>query len=301
MTPDVSVIIPHLNQNDALDLCLASLAGQTYPLNKIEVIIIDNGSDKMPAPTHDTFKNLLILREPTPGPGPARNTGVQASNSRLLFFIDADCTAHPDWIKRGASILTSGQAKIIGGDVKIPICDHRAITALEAYETIFAYTQEIYIKKTGYSGSGNLATSRKVFDAVGPFTGIDVAEDQAWGAQAIKAGFSFTYCPEMIIYHPARETYAEIFKKWDRHSRHVYAGYRDKSWPLLRWAWRSFLVLGSIPAHTVKVIFSKRISGIMPKIKAVKALAIIRLFRVGFMLHMVFSKNFRNKDISWNR
>lgn len=298
---NISVIIPHLNQNEALNFCIASLQKQDYPLDKVEIIVVDNGSKITPTLPREAFKSLLVLSEAEPGPGPARNTGVAASGGEMLFFIDADCTADPDWIKSGVSSLLSGDAPIIGGDVQIPIADKTNMTALEAYEMVFAYQQETYIKKVGFSGSGNLATSRTVFDKVGPFPGIEVAEDRAWGASAFKKGFKFTYCPEMIIYHPARETFDEIFQKWARHSRHDFAELKDVQWLLLKWTWRAFLVLGSIPIHAFKVAMSHRLSGFVPKLKAIMALAIIRLYRVGYMLRMIFSKKFRDQDVFWNQ
>lgn len=299
--PDISIIVPHLNQNDALSQCILSLEKQNYPLDKLEVIIVDNGSKIVPALNNKVFKGLIVLSESTPGPGPARNTGVSASSGHTLFFIDADCTADPHWILNGVTALENGEAPIIGGDVRIPIADYTKLTPLEAYEMIFAYQQETYIKKVGFSGSGNLATRRAVFDAVGPFPGIDVAEDRAWGAQALGKGFKFTYCPSMIIYHPAREKFSELFQKWARHSRHDFSDLKDQSVPLLRWAFRSLLVLASIPIHSIKVITSSRLKGFIPKIKAIMALAIIRFFRVGYMLRMIFSKKFRNRDVSWNQ
>lgn len=299
--PDISVIIPHLNQNEALTFCIASLQKQNYPLDKLEIIIVDNGSKVIPSLHSRVFKNISILSEATPGPGPARNTGVGASGGEMLFFIDADCTADPNWIKSGVSSLLEGDAPIIGGDVQIPIADKNSITALEAYEMIFAYQQETYIKKVGFSGSGNLAMSRGVFDQVGPFPGVDVAEDRAWGATALNKGFKFIYCPTMIIYHPARDTFDEIFQKWARHSRHDFAELKHEKWVLLKWAWRTFLVLGSIPIHTIKVITSPRLHGFIPKIKAVMALATIRLYRVGYMARMIFSKKFRDQGVSWNQ
>ena len=105
----------------------------------------------------------------------------------------------------------------------------------------------------------------------------------------------------MIIYHPAREAFDEIFQKWARHTRHDYAELKDEPRAYLKWAWRTFLVLGSIPIHTFKVITSSRLRGFTPKLKAIMALAIIRLYRVGYMARMIFSKKFRNQGVSWNQ
>ena len=43
--PFVSVIIPTYNRRDILELVLRSLAQQTYPPEKYEVIVVDDGSE----------------------------------------------------------------------------------------------------------------------------------------------------------------------------------------------------------------------------------------------------------------
>ena len=72
-----SVVIPHLNQPDFLDRCLASLAdGSRRP---DEVIVVDNGSDALPQAICDAW-GALLLTEADPGPGPARNCGERAGS-----------------------------------------------------------------------------------------------------------------------------------------------------------------------------------------------------------------------------
>ena len=111
-------------------------------------------------------------------------------------------------------------SRAIGGDVRIAVTDPMRFTQLEAYESIFAYRQEEYIRKFGFSGTGNLAMHREDFELVGPFAGIKVAEDRDWGRRAKALGLQIQYVPDMIVYHPARVTFSELYKKWDRHIAH---------------------------------------------------------------------------------
>ena len=70
----------------------------------------------------------------------------------------------------------------LGGDVRIWRSDGRKFGAIEAYESVFAYRFKMYIEKQGYSGTGNLAVRRADFARVGPFRGLEVAEDVEWGS-----------------------------------------------------------------------------------------------------------------------
>jgi len=296
--PLISVIIPHLNQPNGLDNCLASLESQTLKRSEFEIIVVDNGSVSLPKTAISRHPGTLLLEEPRPGPGLARNRGAEAASGDILAFIDADCRAHPDWLHSAFHALQiSPKRTILGGDVQIWRKNESATTALEAYESVFAYRFKLYIEEHGFSGTGNLVVRRADFKKIGPFRGIDVAEDIDWGQRARTAGYSFIYIPEMIVFHPARETIQELCVKWDRQIQHA-VNAKDKTamW-YVRWILRAFSILVSPVVDWTKVITSDRIHGVSPRFKAIFVLAEIRAYRAYKMISLVVS----NKGVMWNR
>lgn len=181
----ISIVIPHLDQAEYLRCCLDSLARQTYDMRQVEIIVVDNGSNEPPTGICSGLDNARLVEELTPGPGPARNLGVNLSRGAILAFIDADCTADSGWLAAiEAAFARGGSVDVIGGDVRIARGDPGHATMLEAYESIYAYRQEEYIRLQRFSGTGNLAMRREIHAAVGPFCGIDRAEDRDWGRRA---------------------------------------------------------------------------------------------------------------------
>jgi glycosyltransferase involved in cell wall biosynthesis len=156
MTLKISVVIPHLNQPDALANCLETICNQTMPRSDYDVIVVDNGSAHLPQAICKRF-NARLLQETEPGPGPARNTGIAAATTDLLAFIDADCLADTKWLASAYEGLSSQTAQIVGGDVRIAYGDPNNLTALESYESVFGYRQKLYIERMGFSGTGSLA------------------------------------------------------------------------------------------------------------------------------------------------
>ena len=221
----VSVVIPHLNQAQALARCLASLAAGTEVPD--EVVVVDNGSHELPVAVCEAT-GARLLQEPTPGPGPARNRGAATTTGEVLAFIDADCLADPRWIAAIRAGFADPAAEILGGDVRIAYTDPERLTLLEAYESIYAYRMDIYIRRDGFTGTGNLAVRRPVLEAVGPFAGLGVAEDIDWGKRATAAGHRITYVPEMRAYHPARTSFSDLLRKWDRHTAHFWAAAQQR-------------------------------------------------------------------------
>ena len=296
--PTISVIIPHLNQPDGLEACLGSLDAQTLERSAFQVVVVDNGSVSVPKSVIERHPGTELLQELRPGPGFARNRGVEAATADILAFIDADCRAHPEWLRSALRALQSSpERSILGGDVQIWRAGTTAITALEAYESVFAYRFKLYIEQHGFCGTGNLVVRRLDFDEIGPFRGIDVAEDIDWGQRARAAGFSFIYIPQMIVFHPARKTLQELFVKWDRHLQHaVNIGRTNATW-YVRWFLRAVGILVSPLFDWIKVITSDRIHGLPARINAITILVLVRWYRAYKMISLICSK----KEVVWNR
>lgn len=277
--PRVTVIIPHFNMPDALDRCLASVVSQRLA-GGVEIIVVDNGSRIGPETVIARYPGVRLLHEPTPGPGPARNTGVASARADVLAFIDADCRAEAGWLDAAVrAVEAGGQRGVVGGDVRIDFIDPANLTAIEAYEAVFAYRQKMYIEKQGFSGTGNLAMHRDVHARVGPFSGIGLAEDRDWGQRATAAGYRIAYVPAMRIYHPARPDYASLQVKWQRHIAHDWATHRARARPDWRWRLKAAAMPASIIVDGLRLLLSGRLSGMANRLRGLGVLARLRLYR----------------------
>ncbi|WP_415184798.1 glycosyltransferase [Phaeovulum sp.] len=301
-TLPISVIVPHLNQSEALGCCLRSLAAQTGLFDLAEVIVVDNGSHVLPHDVCARFPGVRLLAELTPGPGPARNTGVGASSGAILAFVDADCVADAGWLAAITRIFASDpQVGILGGAVFIPRATERRTTALEAYEMVYAYRMDKYISQQGFTGAGNLAVRREVFEAVGPFGGVAISEDRDWGLRATGLGHAIRYVPDMVVYHPARTSFDALQLKWDRHIAHDFNRLRDK----FLWRPRTFLraiAVGLSPlAEIPKLLLTSRLIGLRERGLAFMCLFRIRLHRARRMIGLIASDSEAELLSRWNR
>ena len=296
--PLISVVIPHLNQPEGLDACLSSLDAQSLDRALFEVVVVDNGSISVPKDVIANHPGTRLLRELQPGPGPARNCGIQEAVGSILAFIDADCRAHPNWLQNALETLRSSPGgTILGGDVRIWHENGDTSTAIEAYENVFGYRFKLYIEQHGFCGTGNLVVRRADFEKIGPFAGIQVAEDIEWGRRANAAGFVFRYVPEMIVFHPARRSLQELYAKWDRHILHFFNMARDKPAWKIHWIARSLAVLGSPIVDFTQVLSSDRVHGVAARLKAILVLCAIRAHRARKMLSLMH----RSQAVVWNR
>ncbi len=299
--PRASVVIPHLNQLEALGECLVSVEQQQIGGGDIEIIVVDNGSNVALRDVQAAHPRVRFLSEPQPGPGLARNRGVLAATAPVLAFIDADCRAEAGWLAAALAAIEPDPARsVVGGDVRVPFADPRNVSPTEAYEAVFSYRQQMFIEAHGYSGTGNLAMGRAIFDAVGPFGGIDTAEDMDWGLRARALGYVTRYVPGMIIYHPARPDFDALATKWRRHIRHAWNDYRSAGQPRWRWQLRAAAMLASIGPHGIKLLTSERVPGLANRLRGIGMLIRTRRFRAAEMLRVANAPP-ESGALFWNR
>jgi len=300
--PEVSVVVPHLNQPELLRLLLESLFAQDFDMGRAEVIVVDNGSRTLPEAVVADFPGVRLALEPTPGPGPARNRGVGLARGAILAFTDSDCRVDPAWL---ATILRHFAEEpgldVLGGDIRLFPADPARPNAVEAYECVYAFPQTLYIFRKGYSVTANMATRRRVFDAVGPFGGIELSEDLDWGRRARALGHVTAWRPDVIVRHPARRTMDALREKADRI---VSYDFRTDAVGLAgraKWTLKAAALAVSPLAAIPRLARTDRLSGPRARLLALQGLAGMRLYRARRMIEALFSEEVRAGSNRWNR
>jgi len=300
--PEVSVIVPHLNQPEFLEDFLVNLFAQDFDMRRAEVIVVDNGSRALPTGVVARFPGVRLAEEATPGPGPTRNRGVALARGAILAFADADCRVERDWLAR---ILARFEADpdlaIIGGDIRIYPRNPTRPTPAEAYECVYAFPQAAYIAQQKFSVTANLATRRRVFDAVGPFAGIQVAEDTDWGQRAARLGYATVYAPEVVVHHPARRSVAELYTKWDRNVSHHYAAFAQGASGKVKWVVKAGAMAVSPLFAIPKLLLTDRLMGLRARVNAFLGLAVVRLYRARKMIAVMLNPDTGGASVYWNR
>jgi GT2 family glycosyltransferase len=212
--PDVSVIIPVLNQADELMRCLHALEAQTYRNGRFEVVVVDNGSDPPIGQLNEHFPFVRCIREPKPGSYAARNRGIEASQAELLAFTDADCVPADTWIERGIRAVQRLSAPgSVAGKIELTFHDPRKRTAAELFESVFGLPQKTYVE-WGFGATANLFTTRATMDRVGLFDErLMSCGDAEWGHRLRPQGLAQEYADDVRVVHGARLTLGQLFQK----------------------------------------------------------------------------------------
>ncbi|WMT92827.1 glycosyltransferase family 2 protein [Pelagibacterium sp. H642] len=298
----VSVIIPHLNEPDDLRRCLNALEAQRECAPPFEVIVVDNGSDTPPDDVVVDFPGTRLLVQPVPGPGPARNLGVEASSGDIIAFLDADCLPQSKWLKRIVDFFDRNrQVSGLGGSIGIEPAVPDRMTAVEAYEAIFSYRTKQFVERDHFAATGNMAVRRSVFIKVGPFDGIGTHEDKLWGQRARALGYIIAYLPQARVLTPACSDFDSLKKRIDRHVAHCAGEVAPRLWPRIKWVGLAGAMVMSPLAAIPEIARSQEVPVLSNKFQAFGCLIVVRAYRGWRMLRALRAEVIAQTIGSWNR
>jgi glycosyltransferase involved in cell wall biosynthesis len=112
--PLISVILPAHNEEALVGGALRSIAGQRLPLDRIEALVINNGStdgtaEAVEAARKEGSLQIELLHDPTPGIARAKNLGARQARGRYLVFMDADSRMSPGLLRHVVDRAEAGE------------------------------------------------------------------------------------------------------------------------------------------------------------------------------------------------
>jgi mycofactocin glycosyltransferase len=216
--PCVSIVIPVKDRAADLRLCLNSLHQLDYPQNKLEIVVVDDGSsDETPEVARELGATLIESGAVGGGPALARNQGAAAATGEILAFIDSDCTAASDWLSDLLPAFNDPKMAAVGGWVDGM---HHG-SALDRYEAVMSSLNLGRREMVGGEGgdtfylpSCNLLIRKEAFSSAGGFrTELHVGEDVDLTWRLRDAGWKIQYLPCGSVYHAHRSRLWPFMKR----------------------------------------------------------------------------------------
>jgi GT2 family glycosyltransferase len=214
--PICSVIVPSYRSARTIAACLTALLEQELSL-AYEVIVVDSSPDETAELVRRHFPQvrLIHLAQQT-DPARARNIGAQHARGTVLAFIDADCTAAPDWLARLYSAVIDGYDAVGGA------------TANGNGETLISWAGYMCEFREFLPGGlpgdvqnlslNNAAYRRSFFEQAGGFpAGYFPQEDQVFHHPLARAGARIRFDPDIVVAHIHRTERAAFL----RHQRSI--------------------------------------------------------------------------------
>ncbi|MDP1808299.1 MAG: glycosyltransferase family 2 protein [Actinomycetota bacterium] len=119
----VSVIVPLRNDKLYIHQCLESLAKQTYPAEKLKIIIVDgisdDGSVAIAKDFIDNYRNFSLAQNAARIVPAARNIGLSLATGQYIGMVDSHSYLDADYIERAVGLLRDREEiDCVGGTMK---------------------------------------------------------------------------------------------------------------------------------------------------------------------------------------
>lgn len=210
--PFISIIIAARNEEKNIGACIQSILRQTFPLDKFEVIIVNDHSTDNTTNVVLSFKQgnirLINLEDFTEKKvlnsykKKSIETALQFAKGELIVTTDADCIAPEKWLETLAAFYKDKSPVFVA----LPVAFKNASEQDSFLQRFFINFQSldfmmlqgitgasVYKKFHAMCNGANLAYQKKVFYEVNGFEGID----------AIASG------DDMLLMHKIQNRYSE--------------------------------------------------------------------------------------------
>ncbi|HMA32868.1 MAG TPA: glycosyltransferase family 2 protein [Chloroflexia bacterium] len=217
MDPLISIIIPNMNGMEHLPDCLTSLAAATYPRDRQEWIVSDNGSrDGSPDWVRQAYPQVRIVENGS-NIGFARgcNAGAREARGEYLVFLNNDTRVAPGWLQGYLRALAPDPTAVCAASY-MRSWDDQEVDFDGASCNLFGVGRPRAVAgwpdcpaglQAGdpllFACGGAMLIRRAVFLEVGGFdpTFFIYFEDVDLGWRLWVLGYRVVFAPESVVYH----------------------------------------------------------------------------------------------------
>jgi GT2 family glycosyltransferase len=216
----VSVVVAAHGRLESLSRCLEALCAQSFPRDRFEVIVCDDGSPEPLEPTLAHFAEriaLTVVRQRQAGPASARNEGARLATGRYLAFTDDDCVPARDWLATLVARLEENSEQLVGGAIVNLLPDDPHATATQLImDCVYARFSIGPSTQLRFFSTANLAAPTERFRLLGGFSNcfpLAAGEDYDFCARWHHAGYLGNHAPDAVVGHAHGHDLASFWKQ----------------------------------------------------------------------------------------
>jgi GT2 family glycosyltransferase len=223
--PLVSIVVPMLNESEAIERCLDSIFLQDYPQKRIDIVVADGGSTdgarQKVAALSMRHPNLRLVDNPRRRTPAGLNIGIRNSKGSIVIILGAHAKIKSDFVRRNVEAMNRRKVRCTGG-TQVNVGDTYFQKAVGiAMGSPFGLPSAPYrfSKKDQFVDTVVYAAYQKsLFDEVGLFDeDLFISEDAEMNWRIRKAGNRIFYTPRIVSYYYPRKTWRDLFRQLFRY------------------------------------------------------------------------------------
>lgn len=219
-TPRISIIIPTYLAARHISKRLDNIAGQNYPLGRLEVIVVDSASPDGTAniverwiKTHPEFKVKLIVETKRSGKFEAVARALRhiSKDSDIIVLTDDDCLWDSNALMRIASYFSDSSVAAATGSIRYLGDDGVHNAYRDLYNQIRIAESKWW--STPVHNGPLLALRKEVIEKIGLPT-LPGADDSAFASYTAFAGYRAIQADDAWVYeYPARDQHKRMIRR----------------------------------------------------------------------------------------
>lgn len=216
-TPKVTVLIPAHNEEFVIGNLLERMTELTYPKDKLEVVVIDDGSTDATGEIADSYAEkysyIKVIHRQNGGAGKpaALNDGFKFSNGEIVLTFDADYYPQLDIIEKLVAPFVDPEVGAVQGRVTVLNEEDSLVSKMVTLERIGGYRIDqqardelVLIPQYGGTVGG---FRRDVLGKVGGWNPEMLTEDTDLTIRLILKGYQIRYVNDAEAYEEAVTTW----------------------------------------------------------------------------------------------
>ena len=240
--PHVTVIVVTYNSAATVRETLSSLADQTYPDDRYEVLVVDGGStDGTAALAEEYGAGFHVVEGGTIGA--CRNRGIELAAGEYVAFTDSDCAVPATWLRSHVDRLAGTEDHIVGvGGPNRPFPSDPPFAKLvgSLQGTVFGSGGSPQshaidrVREVRSVACCNVCYDAAVFEEHRFDGDINVGEDAEFHFRLSEAGYRFCFDPAIAVSHHLSADFGAYCKK-SRSYGYAMARIQRRHGKVIRW------------------------------------------------------------------
>ncbi|MCL5010807.1 MAG: glycosyltransferase [Patescibacteria group bacterium] len=231
--PFLTVILPCFNEEENIDAVLGSLCVSDYPKDKLEIIVVDDGSTDSTLAKARAFQEncpfVRVFHKENGGKYTALNLGIQNARGDFIGCVDADCFVDRFALKNTLAYLDDPEIMASVATIKIM----KSKNILEGIQTA-EYLGSAFLRKIASFWDSIIVTSgplsifrKEVFQKIGLYRQAHLTEDLEMAFRMQFNNMRIAHALEAFVYTKARPTLKSLCRQRLRWQRGFLLNLRD--------------------------------------------------------------------------
>ncbi|MFA5141678.1 MAG: glycosyltransferase family 2 protein [Candidatus Woesearchaeota archaeon] len=222
--PEVSVVIPAYNEEKNIQMTLDSIFNLDYPQEKIELIVVDDGSTDKTGMILRSYakhhKNMQVIKGKHEGKSESLNLGINKAKNEIVMTLDADTIIRKDSMRKIIKPFSRDNVGSTNGTCTIK----NPGTILSVFQRVEYHSNNLMRKgfssvfSNGIWFFGAMACYRKsILERIGYFKKDTQAEDFDTALEMYSLGYNTINVPDAYGKTVVPETFKELAnqrKRW---------------------------------------------------------------------------------------